>query len=91
MLCHSYSDLKFFSSYKLVSFCLDLQIKKMNFYFLGKVFPKLHRRTEYAQSAISLSTSDDDGSTQMISDGTDEEISSPTADYVFRIVFLADR
>ena len=42
--------------------------------------------------AVSLSTSDNDAN--MCSDTPEEEeeeVSSPTADYVFRIVFLTDR
>ncbi len=59
--------------------------------FLGKVLPKLHRRTERSQPAISLSTSDDDTNGHINSDITDDETSSPTEDYVFRIVFFTDR
>jgi hypothetical protein len=59
--------------------------------FLGKVLPKLHRRTERPRSAISLSASDDDANGQINSDLTDEETSTPTGDYVFRIIFLTDR
>jgi hypothetical protein len=57
----------------------------------GKILPKLHRRTERPQPAISLSTSDDDTSGQINSDITDEDTSSLTGDYVFRLVFLTDR
>ncbi|UJR28351.1 hypothetical protein I4U23_009593 [Adineta vaga] len=59
----------------------------------GKILPKLHRRIDRSQMAASLSTSDDDSNTQTNSDMTTEEediSSSPTADYVFRIVFLSD-
>ncbi|CAF5168415.1 unnamed protein product, partial [Rotaria sp. Silwood1] len=56
-----------------------------------KVLPKLHHRTERPQPAISLSTSDDDANVQTNADITDEETSSPTGDYVFRIMFLTDR
>ncbi len=55
------------------------------------MLPKLHRRTERPQSAISLSTSDDDANGQINSDITDEEASPLTGDYVFRIIFLTDR
>lgn len=66
--------------------------KKQIFIFsTGKVLPKLHRRREYNQPAISLSTSDDDTNGQINSDITDVDTSSPTGDYVFRIVFLTDR
>ncbi|CAF4948235.1 unnamed protein product, partial [Rotaria sp. Silwood1] len=58
---------------------------------LGKVLPKLHHRTERPQPAISLSTSDDDANVQTNADITDEETSSPTGDYVFRIMFLTDQ
>ncbi|CAF3367028.1 unnamed protein product [Rotaria sp. Silwood1] len=57
----------------------------------GKVLPKLHHRTERPQPAISLSTSDDDANVQTNADITDEETSSPTGDYVFRIMFLTDQ
>ena len=59
--------------------------------FLGKVFPKLQRRTE--RQAISLSTSDDDHSLQMNSESPDEDVlpSSPNGDYVFRVVFFPER
>ncbi|CAF3545141.1 unnamed protein product [Rotaria sordida] len=58
----------------------------------GKVLPKLHRRTERSQPAISLSTSDDESHVQMNADITDEDISSsPTGDYVFRIIFFTDQ
>ena len=57
---------------------------------LGKVLPKLQRRIDRSNMAVSLSTSDDDAN--MSSDTPEgEEVSSPTADYVFRIVFLTDR
>ncbi|UJR21141.1 hypothetical protein I4U23_024240 [Adineta vaga] len=55
----------------------------------GKVFPKIHRRSE--QSALSLSTSDDDTNTQQNSDVTDEDTTSPHGDYVFRIIFFPDQ
>jgi hypothetical protein len=58
--------------------------------FLGKVFPKLHRRTE--RHAISISTSDDDSNTQSNADITDEDTSASTpVDYVFRIIFFPER
>ncbi len=63
----------------------------MKFDFLGKILPKLHRRTERPRSAISLSASDDDTNEQINSDIIDEDKSSPTEDYVFRIVVLNDR
>ncbi|CAF0888852.1 unnamed protein product [Adineta steineri] len=57
----------------------------------GKILPKLHRRTDRSStSTMSFNTSDDDSNAQMNLDITDEEASSPTADYVFRIVFLTD-
>jgi hypothetical protein len=56
--------------------------------FLGKVFPKLYRRTEHRPSVTS--TEEDVGETSQV-DRTDEEMASPTGDYVFRIVLLADR
>lgn len=56
--------------------------------FLGKIFPKLYRRTE--QRSSMTSTDEDVGETSQ-ADRTDEEITSPTGDYVFRIVLLADR
>jgi hypothetical protein len=55
----------------------------------GKVFPKIHRRTE--QRAMSLSTSDDDTNIQQNIDLTNEDTSSSNGDYVFRIVFYSDR
>jgi hypothetical protein len=61
-------------------------ILKFLFYFLGKVFPKLHRRRE--RHAISLSTSDDDTNLQQ---NIDEDTSSTNDDYVFRIIFYSDR
>ncbi|CAF0925160.1 unnamed protein product [Adineta ricciae] len=58
----------------------------------GKVLPKLQRRIDRSNMAVSLSTSDNDAN--MCSDTPEEEeeeeVSSPTADYVFRIVFLTD-
>lgn len=54
--------------------------------FLGKVFPKIHRRTE--QNAISLSTSDDDVN---LPQNMDEDASSTNNDYVFRIIFYPER
>ncbi|CAF1043202.1 unnamed protein product [Adineta steineri] len=55
----------------------------------GKVFPKIHRRTE--QSAISLSTSDDDTNIQHNTDIADDDTLSTHGDYVFRIVFFSDQ
>jgi len=61
----------------------------------GKIFPKLYRRTEYQSSCSTSSTSADEEKEtingQIQSDKTDGEMSPPTGDYVFRIVFQTDR
>ena len=56
--------------------------------FPGKIFPKLYRRTEQQSSVTS--TDEEAGEAPQV-DRTEEEMASPTGDYVFRIVFLADR
>jgi hypothetical protein len=59
---------------------------------LGKIFPKLYRRTEQQASVISTHTIAEKEINESASlDQMDDEIPSPTADYVFRIVFLNDR
>lgn len=71
------------------------QLKELNLFdgifFSGKVLPKLHRKIERSQHAISLSTSDDETSGQSSTDNANADVSPPTEDYVFRILFLTDR
>ncbi|CAF5219364.1 unnamed protein product, partial [Rotaria magnacalcarata] len=43
------------------------------------------------QPAISLSSNDDDTCEQMNTNAIDEEASSPTGDYVFRIIFFTNQ
>ncbi|CAM4901799.1 unnamed protein product [Rotaria socialis] len=57
----------------------------------GKVLPKLHHHTERPQPTISLSSNDDDTVELMHTDTTDEDTSSPTGDYVFRIIFFTNQ
>ncbi len=85
------SHIQMMCCYVIVTLILKflLSNKLFEFYFLGKVFPKIHRRTE--QRAMSLSTSDDDTNIQHNTDITDEDTSSTHGDYVFRIVFFPDR
>lgn len=71
-------------------YATNFYLSLINQYILGKVLPKLHRRTERAPAAISSSTSDDETNGPMNTDAVDDETST-TGDYVFRIIFHSDR
>lgn len=61
-----------------------------NINFVGTAFPKLYHRTE-RQQFMGLSSSDDSTTAQQNVDISDDDNSSPSGDYVFRIVFFDPR
>ena len=73
----------------ILKFSLNENKFDEDFAFLGKVFPKIHRRPD--RPSIPLSASDDDTSIQQNADVTDDDPTSPHGDYVFRIILFPDR